>query len=816
MNKRFLLVAALCAAMNLSAFAQENLALNKSVVVSTEAENDNKATKITDGILGTRWEVNANDAEKEAVDADNDYTVTKGHWFYIDLGEETEFNTLRISWDPAYAKKFEVYTATEMDNDTNEPKWENEAVLIKEETLTNFSKNYTYFLSKTAKARYVKLVAKKLGFAGNWFSVNEMGIYNVTEEQKKPTIGKMTASAEYVKPGDTFTISILDQWDNAMSDDITYACTNATQENDGSFKATTEGEVIVKATDKQNNEKEVKLTAYTPALTTVKVSPTIVVTNQETELKFTVKDQQGKDLTGYTTSVTDNKLTATTEGKQEITVKYGNKEEKLTIYAVSSISAKPTLGTEDVAVYVDSKEGLTFYNKEWEGGYDEYKELEINGQKALLATKVATFGMLNNTKETGFTTLNFDIYTSADVENPYINYEGSGLQDIHFDKIEAGKWQHVSLDVTDATNYGSYIKFKLGSEGATTNPDILVTNIYLSKQATTGIVVSPTANEKGIYTVKGTITADNVAELTEKDGTAFDLTKATIDENIKKIEFKNPNALVIVKTSSKNNTWTFDEVAEQLTETKNVITTDGTWFAAGKQLVFDDDYAIPTSIAVNTKEHGYKYTRRIKANAWVTTCLPYNVTEITSGIKAFGLDEESTGETVSFKEATVLDMHKPYLLHNSTNEDVVFETTTKGGDLDLTKSQIDNNLYVAATNVTFQGNYVPKNGTEAEYGLQNATVGDDNKLTFKKIGTGATIGTFRAYFTLNDNTADGVAFSIRFPGNGTTGIGNVNAVANAKIANGVYTLDGRKVSEDSSINNLPKGIYIVNGKKIVK
>lgn len=92
MNKRFLLVAALCAAMNLSAFAQENLALNKSVVVSTEAENDNKATKITDGILGTRWEVNANDAEKEAVDADNDYTVTKGHWFYIDLGEETEFS----------------------------------------------------------------------------------------------------------------------------------------------------------------------------------------------------------------------------------------------------------------------------------------------------------------------------------------------------------------------------------------------------------------------------------------------------------------------------------------------------------------------------------------------------------------------------------------------------------------------------------------------------------------------------------------------------------------------------------------------------
>ena len=814
MNKRFLLVAALCAAMNFGAFAQTNLALNKPVTVSSQAnDGDRAASLVTDGKLDTRWEVNANDADKETVDANNDYAVTKGHWFYIDLGEETEFNTLRISWDRAYAKSFNVYAATEIDNDNNEPKWNETPILSKEENLTDFSRNYTYFLSKTEKARYVKVEAKKIGFEGNWFSVNEMGIYNVTDAQKESVITKMTASASTLKPGDTFTVSILDQWDNAMTEGITYELTNATKESDGTFKATSNGEVIVKAKDSKGNEKEVKLTAYISAMSTVKVSPAIVVTGVETPLTFTVKDQEGKDLTDFTTSVTDNKLTATTDGKQEITVTCNGVEKQLSVYAVSSITDTPALGTEDLAVYVDKTDGLEFYNNGWEGGYGEYKVVEIDNKKALLATNVSTFGMRNNTTDKEFTTLNFDIYSSADVADPYINYESSGLQDLHFDKLEAGKWQHVSLDVTDATNFGNYIKFKLGAAGAATNPDILVANIYLGKKAITGIVVSPEANDKGFYTVKGSITQDNVAELKDKEGIAFDLTKATIDENIKKIEFKSPNALICVKTSSKDNTWKFDGVAAQLAETNNVITTDGNYFAAGKQMVFDDAYAIPTNISVNASKAGYKYTRTVKANAWGTTCLPFGTTTITEGIKAYELDTESKGNEVNFKEVETLAENTPYLINNTTSEDIVFTAEIEGrGGLDFDIKE-NPTIKAEATNVTFQGNFMPTTGTGKTYGLQNAT-GDELKL--KKIGTGATIGTFRAYFTLNDNTADGVAFSIKFPGNGTTGIGNVNAVANAKIANGVYTLDGRKVSEDSSINNLPKGIYIVNGKKIVK
>jgi len=46
----------------------------------------------------------------------------------------------------------------------------------------------------------------------------------------------------------------------------------------------------------------------------------------------------------------------------------------------------------------------------------------------------------------------------------------------------------------------------------------------------------------------------------------------------------------------------------------------------------------------------------------------------------------------------------------------------------------------------------------------------------------------------------------------TTAIQIVSSESTNK--SGIYTLDGRKLEGD--INNLPRGLYIVNGKKIIK
>lgn len=802
MNKRFLLVAALCAAMNAASFAQTNLALNKTVVVSSQPNNGNIAEKLTDGNLGTRWEVNADDNEKEVSDEANDYTVTKGHWCYIDLGEETEFNTIRISWDAAYAKSFEVLTAPALKDDETEPTWNSTPILEKEETLTDFSKYYTYFLETPAKARYVKVQAKKLGFAGNWYSINELGIYNLTEDQKVPVITKMTASAEYVQPGATFKVSLLDQFDNDMKEGITYDLTNATQESDGSFKATESGEVIVKATDKQGNSKEVKLTAYVPTLTTVKVSPAIVVTGKETILTFIAKDQQGKDITDFTTSVEDNKITATEDGKQEITISYKGTEQKVAVYAVSKGQDAPTLGANDEKFFIDEAEGLNYYSKDWEGGYTSNDIIDLNGNKVMRATNVATFGFQKAAiSETGYTTLNFDIYSSKDNENAYIAYERTGLNNLPF-QLKAGEWKHVILDVSDATSYNSYIKFKVGTAGAIDNPDILVDNVYLTKPSATDIIVSPTADKNGFISIKGTINADNVAKLKELEGTAFDLSKVTRD-GVTTVEFKNPNAIIQVAGTVDG------QVAVPTADwgdTKNIVVqrNDGYYFPA-KQLEITDKAPVFTTYFISGQV-GFKYTRQLAANTSNTVYLPSGASaSVPEGCKAYEMVQGDDANTIKLNEVNALAEKTPYIVYNGNTEEATLVAEQKAGDVIFQKT---NESSKTIGNLTANGTYQYFNGDGTQYGLQAST---GNTLKLKKID-GGTICPFRVYFTVAQG-ADAKAISFDF-GN-TTGINEVNATDAAKAAN-IYSIDGKLVKANAtSTEGLAKGIYIINGKKYI-
>lgn len=62
----------------------------------------------------------------------------------------------------------------------------------------------------------------------------------------------------------------------------------------------------------------------------------------------------------------------------------------------------------------------------------------------------------------------------------------------------------------------------------------------------------------------------------------------------------------------------------------------------------------------------------------------------------------------------------------------------------------------------------------------------------------------------------GSKLSIDFGDDHLTGITEISADGAADAAvEGIYNLNGQKVSDNSSIDNLPKGIYIVNGRKMV-
>lgn len=74
------------------------------------------------------------------------------------------------------------------------------------------------------------------------------------------------------------------------------------------------------------------------------------------------------------------------------------------------------------------------------------------------------------------------------------------------------------------------------------------------------------------------------------------------------------------------------------------------------------------------------------------------------------------------------------------------------------------------------------------------------------------IGT--AWYITETNQTEGTKTFVIDNGNGTTDInGIVTETPAEKAAEGVYTINGQKIASDKSLNDLPKGIYIVNGKK---
>ncbi len=83
--------------------------------------------------------------------------------------------------------------------------------------------------------------------------------------------------------------------------------------------------------------------------------------------------------------------------------------------------------------------------------------------------------------------------------------------------------------------------------------------------------------------------------------------------------------------------------------------------------------------------------------------------------------------------------------------------------------------------------------------------------------TGASFKPFRAYLRSKQSTGS-LAKSIEFKiwDGSVTGIEQIDAKDNTPSHAPIYTIDGRMVSPTGNLQLLPQGIYIQNGKKIIK
>lgn len=192
-------------------------------------------------------------------------------------------------------------------------------------------------------------------------------------------------------------------------------------------------------------------------------------------------------------------------------------------------------------------------------------------------------------------------------------------------------------------------------------------------------------------------------------------------------------------------------------------------------------------------------TRTISAGKWSTIVLPFAMTE-TQLKGAFGEDvkvAELTGGTESTLTfiTTLTDnkmkANQPYAIKvaNDFSGAVINDVTIVEGE------PVQN-----AGAWTFVGKYVADNVPNNSYYFKS------NKL-YRANGK-QTVKPFRAYFTPS-NTSGGHAaiIDVAFDGE-TTGITNVNGNVND---NRWYNLNGQRVGQPAQ-----KGLYIVNGKKVVK
>lgn len=241
------------------------------------------------------------------------------------------------------------------------------------------------------------------------------------------------------------------------------------------------------------------------------------------------------------------------------------------------------------------------------------------------------------------------------------------------------------------------------------------------------------------------------------------------------------------------------------------MTVSFTKTAATPSLSLDENAEISvTEKALNDAKtagsvYDVKLARTLTANVWNTICLPFDVTveQIADVLKSAGKvkefdHEDATKQTIYFKDATTMVAGKPYLIKPTESAKELVFKGVKITEYEPKNTSGDN----YAVYGTF-GKYTMKtDGTEL-------FLKTDGKFYTPAAGT-ATMKGFRAYFyNINGSTA-GAALNLSF--GAATGINGVAADAEKSVK--VYNVNGQYVG--TSLEALPKGLYIVGGKKVLK
>ena len=367
----------------------------------------------------------------------------------------------------------------------------------------------------------------------------------------------------------------------------------------------------------------------------------------------------------------------------------------------------------------------------------------------------------------------------GDVENKTETKTGNTGGDVNIDGTE-GTDNRANGNVGYGWTFNK-IEYISTAENSQTSIGISlsrVENNFVGLEAQTAGMFLCYVGDKFDYTKDGAhyyhgdwATGELSKELTD-DVPVLDLTNAKVTGDVA-ITATNPNGLVYTKTGN------------AITGITNNVVVDGTC----ANLVLTDGHPFKATKQFTATKASYNMTA-VAGDKFGTLMLPFAVTTLPG--KAYSLDQGVTyGGDIYATEVNAIAANSPVLV-------------TATGAYTATEAS------VAATADTYTngelvGTYKAMPAEENTFVLQKH---DDYVAFFMVKDTKPTVNPFRAYIKAQNGAASKEFVNVIFDGN-TTGISNVN---NQGIADNdiIYDLSGRRV------NNARKGVYIINGKKIVK
>lgn len=389
----------------------------------------------------------------------------------------------------------------------------------------------------------------------------------------------------------------------------------------------------------------------------------------------------------------------------------------------------------------------------------------------------------------------------VDAETSYVDGEGNALI-------------NVCVDVSGTT---IYVRLTNLVNAAVLAAQTYTGDLYLALSAP----VDDDTESAGEYTVEVTKSEYNTVSLTIPNLTLYSMTLGDITLSDLSLEESEEEGIY---TFGEHNpqTLTLSMMGTEVTATACITTstsylaTDGGIYLDIELVIFNEDGTsypgrvrvsnidfIDASADVETEatEAGHiRFTRDFSAG-WNTLCLPFAITAEALGASDVQVLTSATDEAITFSATEDgVTANVPCLVY--------FESATSISEKYISAALAASSEVSTQTegDVSLIGNYTAAFSMSGLYGL--ATIDDVQKIVLG--AEGSTLKATGAYFTLPEGSSSELA--VKFNGE-TTGISH--AVSQEKAAvEGIYTLSGVKL-QTSSLKNLPAGVYIVNGKKVI-